>query len=80
MSRYNLPVSKIFLMGLEAGVMIATKDKLISLAQSSWLQFRRGRGTVPGGRKRGRQKKRWEDNIKEWTGLELSNTVRKAES
>jgi hypothetical protein len=25
-------------------------------------------GTVPGGRKRGRQRKRWEDNIQEWTG------------
>ena len=37
-------------------------------------------GTVPGGRKRGRQKKRWEDNIKEWTGLQLSDTLRKAES
>ncbi len=36
-------------------------------------------GTVRGGRKRGRQKKRWED-IKEWTGLELSDTLRKAES
>ena len=37
-------------------------------------------GTVPGGRKIGRQKKRWEDNIKEWTGLQLSDTLRKAES
>ena len=37
-------------------------------------------GKVRGGRKRGRQKKRWEDNIKEWTGLELSDTLRKAES
>ncbi|GFS16671.1 retrovirus-related Pol polyprotein LINE-1 [Elysia marginata] len=35
-------------------------------------------GTVNGGRRRGRQKKRWED-IKEWTGLELRNTPRKAE-
>ena len=26
-------------------------------------------GTVQGGRRRGRQKKRWEDNITEWTGL-----------
>ena len=26
-------------------------------------------GTVKGKRKRGRQKKRWEDNIKEWTGM-----------
>ena len=36
-------------------------------------------GTVPGGRKRGRQKKRWEDNISEWTGLGLKETLRKAE-
>ena len=26
-------------------------------------------GTVKGGRRQGRQKKRWEDNIWEWTGL-----------
>ena len=36
-------------------------------------------GTVQGGRRRGRQKKRWEDNIREWTGLELNQTLRKAE-
>ena len=35
--------------------------------------------TVPGKRKRGRQKKRWEDNIKEWTGLDFSNSERAAE-
>ena len=29
-------------------------------------------GTVKGGRRRGRQRKRWEDDISEWTGLELS--------
>ena len=27
-------------------------------------------GTVQGGRRRGRQRNRWENNIKEWTGLE----------
>ena len=31
-------------------------------------------GTVPGGRKPGRQKLRWEDNVKEWTGLTLPET------
>ena len=36
-------------------------------------------GTVRGGRKRGRQRKRWEDNIRDWTGLELSDAVRGAE-
>ncbi|GFO36335.1 endonuclease-reverse transcriptase [Plakobranchus ocellatus] len=36
-------------------------------------------GTVNRGRRRGWQKKRWQDNIREWTGLELRNTLRKAE-
>ena len=36
-------------------------------------------GTVQGRRRRGRQRKRWENNITEWTGLELKDTVRKAE-
>ena len=36
-------------------------------------------GTVRGGRRRGRQRKRWEDNIRDWTGLELSDAVRRAE-
>ncbi|GFO20718.1 UDP-glucuronosyltransferase 2a1-like [Plakobranchus ocellatus] len=36
-------------------------------------------GTIPGGRRRGRQRKRWDDNIKEWTGLELRDTLRRAE-
>ena len=36
-------------------------------------------GTVQGGRRKGRQKKRWEDNITEWTGLKLSEALRKAE-
>ena len=31
-------------------------------------------GTVQGGR-RGRQKKRWEDNITEWTGLKLGEAL-----
>ncbi|GFO16284.1 hypothetical protein PoB_004278900 [Plakobranchus ocellatus] len=30
------------------------------------------------GYRKWRQKKRWEDNIIEWTGLELRNTLRKA--
>ena len=38
------------------------------------------RGTVQGGRRRGRQRKRWEDNIKEWTGLEWNIILQKAEN
>ena len=37
-------------------------------------------GTVQRGRRRGRQKKRWEDNITEWTGLKLGEALRKAEN
>ena len=28
-------------------------------------------GTTRGGRKRGRQRTRWDDNIREWTGMKL---------
>ena len=31
-------------------------------------------GTMPGSRRRGRQHKRWEDNIKEWTGLSFAES------
>ena len=30
-------------------------------------------GTVKGGRRQSRQRKRWEDNIREWPGLEFAN-------
>ena len=33
-------------------------------------------GTVKGGRRQGRQRTRWEDNIKEWTGLEFGKSQR----
>ena len=33
-------------------------------------------GTVKGGRRQGRQRKRWEDNIREWTGLEFARSQR----
>ena len=35
-------------------------------------------GTVKGARRRGRQKKRWEDNIKEWTGMGSGDSPRRA--
>ena len=37
-------------------------------------------GTVKGGRRRGRQRKRWEDNIGEWTGLEFAKYQRAVEN
>ena len=35
--------------------------------------------TVKGKRKRGRQKKRWEYNIKEWTGMDFASSTRASE-
>ena len=37
-------------------------------------------GTVKGGRRQGRQRKRWEDNIREWTGLEFAKFQRAVEN
>ena len=35
---------------------------------------------VKGGRRQGRQRKRWEDNIREWTGLEFTKSQRAVEN
>ena len=32
------------------------------------------RGTLKGGTRQGRQRKRWEDNTREWTGLEFGES------
>ena len=37
-------------------------------------------GTVKGGRRQGGQKKRWEDDIREWTGLEFGKSQRAVEN
>ena len=37
-------------------------------------------GTVKGGRRQGRQKKRWENNIREWTSLEFAKSQRAVEN
>ena len=37
-------------------------------------------GTVKGGRRQGRQRKRWEDSIRERTGLEFSKSQKAVEN
>ena len=37
-------------------------------------------GTVKGGRRQGRQLKRWEDNTREWTGLGFAKSQRAVEN
>ena len=36
--------------------------------------------TVKGGRRQGRQRKRWENNTKEWTGLEFAKSQKAVEN
>ena len=37
-------------------------------------------GTMKGGRRQSRQRKRWEDNIREWTVLEFAKAKRAVEN
>ena len=50
------------------------------VSRSSGLAKTILQGTVKGGRKQGRQRKRWEDNIREWTGLEFAKSLRAVEN
>ena len=44
------------------------------VSRSSGLAKTVLQGTVKGGRRQGGQRKRWEDNIREWTGLEFGRS------
>ena len=46
------------------------------VSRSSGLAKTILQGTVQGKRRKGRQKKRWEDKIKEWTGMDFANSTR----
>ena len=46
------------------------------ISHSSGLAKTILQGTVKGGRRQGRQRKRWKDNIREWTGLEFAKSQR----
>ena len=48
------------------------------VSRSSGLAKTILQGTVKGGRRQGRQLKRWEDNIREWTGLEFATEFQRA--
>ena len=50
------------------------------VSRSSCLAKTVLQGTVKGGRRQGRQRKRWEDNIREWTGLEFDRSQRAVEN
>ena len=50
------------------------------VSRSSGLARITLQGTVKGGRRQGRQKKRWEDSIREWTGREFAKFQRAVEN
>ena len=46
------------------------------VSRSSGLAKTILQGTVKGGKKQGRQRKKWKDNIREWKGLEFGRSQR----
>ena len=69
---------------LHEGLLIIVKRCKLQwyghVSRSSGLAKTILQGTVKGGRRQGRQRKRWEDNIREWTDLELSKSQRAVEN
>ena len=62
---------------------IGEYDELLTLVKKRklrWFGQTILQGTVTGKRKRGGQKKRWKDNIKEWTGMDFASSTRAAEN
>ena len=49
------------------------------VSRSSGLAKTILQGTAKGGRRQGRQRKKWEGNIREWTGLEFAKSQRAVE-
>ena len=50
------------------------------VSRSSGLAKTILQGTVKVGRRQGRQRKRWEDNIREWTGLKFGKSQKAVEN
>ena len=62
---------------------IGEYDELLTLVKERklrWFGQTILQGKVKGKGKRGRQKKRWEDNIKEWTGMDFVSSTRPDEN
>ena len=53
---------------------------MVMFSRSSGLAKTILQGIVKGGRRHGRQRKRWDDNIREWTGLEFGKFQRAVEN
>ena len=69
--------------GVHDGLLTMVKKRKLRwhghISRSSGMAKTILQGTVKGARRRGRQKKRWEDNIKERTGIGFGDSLRAAE-
>ena len=70
--------------GLHQDLLTIVKSRKLKwyghVSRSSSLAKTTLQGTVQGGRRQGRQKKRWEDNIRERTDLEIAKSQRAVEN
>ena len=70
--------------GLHKDILMIVKRRKLqgegNVSRSSGLAKTILQGTVKRGRRQGGQRKRWEDNIREWTGLEFGKSQRAVEN
>ena len=70
--------------GPQEGLLTVVKRRKLQwyghVSRSSGLAKTISQGTVKGRRRQGRQRKRWDDNIRDWTGLKLAKSQRAAEN
>ena len=70
--------------GLHEDLLTTVKRRKLqrygNVSRSSGLAKTILQGTVEEGRRQGRQRKRWEDGIREWTSLEFSKSKRAVEN
>ena len=70
--------------GPHKNLLIIEKKRILKwyghVPRSSGLAKTILQGTMKEGRRQGRQRKRWEDNIREWTGLEFGKSQRAVEN
>ena len=82
--RKSVPRSSKQLIGPHEDLLMIVKRRKLQwygyVSRSSGLAKTILQGTVKGGRRQGRQGKRLEDNIREWTGLEFSRSQRAVEN
>ena len=66
--------------GEDTQTQMVCHDMATSEDPLAWRRQFCSPGSVKGTRIRGRQKKKWEDNIKEWSGIDFGDSLRTVEN